>query len=624
MPWTASDAQSHTSLADTPDLQQMWAEVANDRLEQCLATHEGEIDDEQVAQCEGSAIRQANAAVNRAVGGGQGNQTGQYGPQESYRARYGGDTMDLASVARVDLGRAGKVTLAEALTLAREAVTLKATAKGLLRQLTAVLDARDVPASLRKELQDVVDALKRNWSDLSGDAETERGERMPASGAAEADKTVDGVSYPPSAFLVVEDPDMPSTFHLRVQDENGDLDHRLMGAAWAALHGGYRGQQYEGPDKQAAIAKLKRLYSGEDMDVPESESEETMAADTMRAMIRDELIAAGLIEPVAELAEVAIREERGQVVELLDSSGDGNGSGPLRMKVALIEPGLGNAKDSHLYEREMLERDAHLFKGVKMYATDHKRDETNVRTEVSQVLRCPVEFTDTGAPVAEVGVFDPQFAQMVRNREQLGVLDGLHCSIRAKGKVKRNVEFGGQKVNRVEAIIAAESVDWVSQAGAGGRALSLVENSEGTEATMSDKTENEREDPEDAQESESEAEVVEATLTEAGQDEDNGVQEDTVTELSMAETLAILLKADLPDAAKARIAERAPFLDEGALQTAVEAEAAYLQEIAPQRERGPRVTGMGRSRQRTETVEENDGDNTEEAESAILRAYLGR
>jgi hypothetical protein len=31
-----------------------------------------------------------------------------------------------------------------------------------------------------------------------------------------------------------------------------------MGAAWAALHGGYRGNKYEGPDRSAAIAKLKK------------------------------------------------------------------------------------------------------------------------------------------------------------------------------------------------------------------------------------------------------------------------------------------------------------------------------------------------------------------------------
>jgi HK97 family phage prohead protease len=74
--------------------------------------------------------------------------------------------------------------------------------------------------------------------------------------------------HPSSHYLVVEDPEKPSTWHLRVRDVNGDPDHRLMGAAWAALHGGYRGNRYEGPDKQEAIRKLRALYEQEDMEPP--------------------------------------------------------------------------------------------------------------------------------------------------------------------------------------------------------------------------------------------------------------------------------------------------------------------------------------------------------------------
>lgn len=81
-------------------------------------------------------------------------------------------------------------------------------------------------------------------------------------------RTEAGTSYPASAYLVVEDPQEPSKWHLRVRDENGKPDHRLMGAAWAALHGGYRGNVYEGPGKQEAIAKLRAMYEAEDMPMP--------------------------------------------------------------------------------------------------------------------------------------------------------------------------------------------------------------------------------------------------------------------------------------------------------------------------------------------------------------------
>jgi phage I-like protein len=79
--------------------------------------------------------------------------------------------------------------------------------------------------------------------------------------------------HPSSHYLVVEDAEHPSTWHLRVRDASGKPDHRMMGAAWAALHGGYRGNKYEGPDKAGAIAKLKALYKSEGMDLPSAMSD---------------------------------------------------------------------------------------------------------------------------------------------------------------------------------------------------------------------------------------------------------------------------------------------------------------------------------------------------------------
>lgn len=80
-------------------------------------------------------------------------------------------------------------------------------------------------------------------------------------------KTVDGDEYPSGDFLVVEDPEKPTTWHLQVK-RKGEIDRRLMGAAWAALHGGYRGNKYEGPMKDQALTKLKKLYKDEDAPLP--------------------------------------------------------------------------------------------------------------------------------------------------------------------------------------------------------------------------------------------------------------------------------------------------------------------------------------------------------------------
>jgi len=68
-------------------------------------------------------------------------------------------------------------------------------------------------------------------------------------------------------YLVVEDPAKSSTWHLQVK-RNGKPDHGLMGAAWAALHGGYRGNVYAGPNKGAALTKLRALYTSEKMPMP--------------------------------------------------------------------------------------------------------------------------------------------------------------------------------------------------------------------------------------------------------------------------------------------------------------------------------------------------------------------
>ena len=68
-------------------------------------------------------------------------------------------------------------------------------------------------------------------------------------------------------YLIVEDPKEVSKWHLQVK-VNGKPDHGLMGAAWAALHSGHRGNVYEGPGKQEAIGKLRKLYESENMTVP--------------------------------------------------------------------------------------------------------------------------------------------------------------------------------------------------------------------------------------------------------------------------------------------------------------------------------------------------------------------
>jgi len=80
-------------------------------------------------------------------------------------------------------------------------------------------------------------------------------------------KSYDGENLPASAFLVVGDPDEPSTWRLPVRTASGSVDRRRMGAAKAALTapGGHRGKKYAGPKKSEAIKKLRALYKKEEM-----------------------------------------------------------------------------------------------------------------------------------------------------------------------------------------------------------------------------------------------------------------------------------------------------------------------------------------------------------------------
>jgi len=87
--------------------------------------------------------------------------------------------------------------------------------------------------------------------------------------------------YPPSDFLVVEDPEKATTFHLQVK-RHGKPDHGLMGAAFAALYKNYRGNAYDGPGKEEAKRRLRALYKSEGMEWPEINSEVESMKDNVR------------------------------------------------------------------------------------------------------------------------------------------------------------------------------------------------------------------------------------------------------------------------------------------------------------------------------------------------------
>lgn len=494
-------------------------------------------------------------------------------------------------------------------------------------------------------------------------------------------KTVNGKARPKGDFLVVEDPDKPTTWRLPVK-VNGTLDRRLCGAAWAALFspGGHRGQKYAGPDKAKAGRRLKAIYKSQDWELPGTAPEaafterveggledyaqgvkdafrkafipqptvptqpvytdELWPRDVLKdhpeignaVVIRDgsDLYAVGYAEaadgsldfderpnwkkvvlaykvvgpsPQAE-AEIMMDESaeavRGDLTEsasgfaldLAESSavkgGTTSARAPLMMDVVIIEPGWGNKKDNRYYGHEVLERDAKVFEGVKMYTTDHKPGEKSVRTEVS-VVKGIKGFTSSGAPIAAVAVHDPDFAEGVRNRSALGTLDSLECSILGTGTTRKG-KVDGRKGSIVEAITSATSVDWVTKAGAGGRAINLAEKDKGGN-----------------------------TMPNVGNGHtEGGTQTQEPAALPEKKVEEILSESRLPEVSQKRLAESGPYADENALNSAILTERTYVKKVTG----SGRPFAQGGSQTRTQGEEMSEADYDAAYDAILVRHGL--
>ena len=121
-----------------------------------------------------------------------------------------------------------------------------------LRKFKKTEDATIIPSFRLQSIIESVEQLKKaKHQPVTVVAVAELGKK---------EKKKDGVKY-----LVTDD---EGYGYLPYTGSDGKPDHRLMGAAWAALHGGYRGKQYEGPDKSGAVSRLKGIYEKEGMETP--------------------------------------------------------------------------------------------------------------------------------------------------------------------------------------------------------------------------------------------------------------------------------------------------------------------------------------------------------------------
>lgn len=152
----------------------------------------------------------------------------------------------------------------------------------------------------------------------------------------------------------------------------------------------------------------------------------------------------------------------------------------------IIRPGIGRGKGKHLYEAAMLERNSKVFTGWRMYV-DHlsdaaKRALGGLPRSVSQLGGIIKEsYWDPTVPAdpargfgqgAVVGLAKatPLIRELIETDPDL-----VEASIAASATGVRAVQHGNQQVWLVEGIAPRGSVDWVTEAGAGGRVARLVE-----------------------------------------------------------------------------------------------------------------------------------------------------
>lgn len=179
MPWDVGDVDRHMKDL-TAKQKETWVEVANDALARCLK--EGR----KVEDCEGSAIRQANAVIGKL----------KVGESDA-------DTISLKDRLRAALDEEDLV----------EAATFKTMVQGLLKSANGVATHKGVPAVVKTKIQELRTLLHKTWGDLA-DATSdlgggEEGKATAAASEAIGDPAESSVEFVEVGMLVAQGPPLP-------------------------------------------------------------------------------------------------------------------------------------------------------------------------------------------------------------------------------------------------------------------------------------------------------------------------------------------------------------------------------------------------------------------------------
>lgn len=149
-----------------------------------------------------------------------------------------------------------------------------------------------------------------------------------------------------------------------------------------------------------------------------------------------------------------------------DKSGD--------LVIVIIEAGA-NFNKRRYYPKKTLQESADIYAGLKMYL-DHPTDaeeaakpERSIEDWLSTIKE---SWYEDGMVLGRVHIHKPWLKEAMKDpvfRQEIGV------SINASGRAHVG-EIDGQQMQIMDAISSAKSVDWVTEAGARGRVLQLMES----------------------------------------------------------------------------------------------------------------------------------------------------
>ena len=255
-------------------------------------------------------------------------------------------------------------------------------------------------------------------------------------------KREDGINFPAVAFAYVPETNKPDGWRLRMwEDLDKQVTKKQLKAVSAFLSdGGFSGKKVDIP--ASALPGVKR---------------------TIRAAYRKLGVEESDIPKWVKEAET--RELIRSYVPLTEAKFDKG-----RATVIVIKAGF-NATEDRYYPAEVLKRDFGIFEGMKMYADhpteeeDKARPERSIKDWVATLSSVACDESGTVTGVAEI--VEPWLMQKLASLRDKQMLSEMGISINAIGSASKG-KIDGKETLVVEKLVAARSVDFVTEPGAGG------------------------------------------------------------------------------------------------------------------------------------------------------------